>query len=103
MADPRLLQVSDLPGHERVQQLNRELGEVIAHDVEQMLPHVPYSARASLLKAVLKRLVAVEGQLLTEASIEALEKRLQTRELLDALREGRLMPRLGGAPWSGRG
>ena len=100
MAEPQLLQVSDLPGHERVQQLNRELGEVIARDVEAMLPHVPYSARASLLQQVLKRLVTVEAQLLTEASIQALERRLHTAELLDALREGRLMPRMGGTPWS---
>ena len=47
--------------------------------------------------------LVIEGLGALLEAIEALERRLQTRELLDALREGRLMPRLGGAPWGPRG
>jgi hypothetical protein len=95
--------VADLPGDEELEALNRRVGAIIAKDIEGMLDRVPYSARVDLTRQVLKRLVVVEAQLLLHASMEALERRGRTRELVEAMREGRLMPRLGGLPWPGPG
>jgi hypothetical protein len=92
--------VADLPGNEELEGLNRRVGEVIAGDIVRMLDRVPYSAQVDLTGQVLKRLVVVEAQLLLQASLEALEREARTRELVEALREGRLMPRIGGVPWT---
>ena len=69
-----LVPVADLPGDANVAHLNAELARVLARDVLSVLDTTPRSAWPALVRPVLARLVTVEAQLLTEATVEAIER-----------------------------